>query len=163
MRPVSAKALQHLCLLGKFEYIMKKPLLRGLVCTAKLSARRPVYTVTISIVITRFFAIVGLFTNFRIENEGSIIWTPTGCTSLIRGDGVASKESTSPLQPARNMQVIVANRTFDVMDTVRLTPGYTGFCSPGRGNVDGESLPNAATRFWAGYDCVLLEEEVDSD
>ena len=61
------------------------------------------------------------------------------------------------------MQVIVANHIFDVMDTVRLTPGYIGFCSPGRGNVDGESLLNSATRFWVGHNHVLLEEEVNSD
>ena len=72
------------CPWSRFAEYLKKPLLRGLICTAKLSARHPVYTVAISIVIALFFAIVGLFTNFRIESDGMILWTPTGCTDSRR-------------------------------------------------------------------------------
>jgi hypothetical protein len=159
---------------SRFTDKLKKYLLRRLIYTAKLSARRPVYTVTMSICIALFFAIVGFFTNFRIENEGTILWTPTGCTSLIHGDWVASEESGFP-QSARSMQVIVhanganvlglegATRIFDVMDTIRLTPGYNDLCRLGRGNVDGECPINSATGFWAGHDRALFEEEVDSD
>ena len=159
---------------SRFTDKLKQYLLRGLICTAKLSARRPVYTVAISIVIALFFSIVGLFTNFRFESDGTILWTPMGCTSLIHGDWVESEESGFP-QSARSLQVIVhanggnvlglegANRIFDVMDAIRFTPGYNDLCRLGRGNVDGECPVNSATGFWAGHDRALFEEDVDSD
>ena len=56
-----------------------------------------------------------------------------------------------------------ANRIFDVMDTIRFTPGYNDLCRLGRGNVDGECPVNSATGFWAGHDRALFEEDVDSD
>jgi Niemann-Pick C1 protein len=158
----------------RFTDHLKKHLLRGLIYTAKLSARRPVYTVAICIFIALFFPIVGIFTNFRIENDGTILWTPTGCTSQIHGDWIASEESGFP-QRGRSMQVIVhanganvlgldgANRIFDVVDTIRATPGYNDLCSLGRGNVDGECPINSATGFWAGHNRSIFEEEVDSD
>jgi hypothetical protein len=55
-----------------------------------------------------------------------------------------------------------ANRIFDVMDTIRFTPGYNDLCKLGRGNVDGECPVNSATGFWAGRDRALFEEDVDS-
>ena len=58
---------------SRFTAQLKKSLLRGLIYTAKLSARRPVYTITTSISIALFFAIVGFFTNVRIEIKGSIL------------------------------------------------------------------------------------------
>lgn len=153
---------------------LKKPLLRGLIYIARLSARRPVVTVLISILVSLLLAVVGLFTNFRVENEGTILWTPTGCNSLIHGDWVASEDSGFP-QAARNMQIIVhanggnalgiegASRMFDVIDTIRSTPGYNDLCSLGRGNEDGECPLHSATGFWPNHNRTLFEQNVKSD
>lgn len=153
---------------------LRKPLLRSLIYIARLSAKRPFVTIAISILVSALLSVVGLFTNFRIENEGTILWTPTGCNSLIHGDWVASEDSGFP-QPSRNLQVIVhanggnvlgregADRVFDVIDTIRATTGYHDLCSLGRGNEDGECPINAVTGFWANHNRKLFEEAVQSD
>lgn len=89
---------------GQCTSSIKKPLLQSLVYIARLSAKRPVLTVGISICVALLFAVVGFFTNFTIENDATVVSTPTGCNSVIHGDWVASEDSGFP-QASRNIHV----------------------------------------------------------
>jgi hypothetical protein len=159
---------------ARFTNCFKRPLQNGLARVATISASYPYITIAVSIFVSLLLIVVGFLTNFRIESEGTILWTPSDCNSKIHGDWIASEASGFP-QPARTMQVIVhaqgdnvlgydgASKLFDVIETVRSTPGYEDVCRLGRDNLDGECPILSPTGFWLGHNRTIFNEQVQSN
>jgi len=156
-----------------FTEFLKRPLLRGLVFVAKTSATYPLYTIISCISFSLFISVVGMATNYELETDGNVLWTPVPSLPVKHGDWVASEESGFPTPP-RPVQVILhrsgndvlgmagANRVFDIVDLIRTTDGYGDLCAL-YDDVSKECPIVSVTRFWPGHNRTLFREEVKTD
>jgi Niemann-Pick C1 protein len=148
---------------------VKKPMLRALIRTARFSAENPVLTIVSCVGASLMILILGFVTNFKVETEGDILWTPLGCTSSLHGAWIASLQSGFP-QPSRDAQVLIhasgdnvlglagLSKLFQAVDLIRSTPGYQNVCAQARGNNDQECPIYSPTGLWKGHNSTLFRE-----
>lgn len=155
-----------------FTGLLKRPILRAVQKAAVFSVEWPITVIIATFLFS--FGIVGLgvATNFRVENDGSVLWVPTGCITQQHGDWIFSADSGFP-EPTRTIQMMVhangANildldlmtRFFQAVDTVLQTPGYTDLCAPD--TVGGECPILSPTGFWANHSLNLFLETVGTE
>jgi len=148
----------------------RAPVTRMLVGIADNSARYP-KTYIISIIVISFaLAVVGLFTNFNLEVNEDIIWTPTNSRAQLHGNFIDNESGFDP--ESRRFMVIIhrggdnilsmegVRRTFEVLDTVRETDGYDDLCKQFYGE---DPCPiNSPTQFWNNT-AELFEESISTD
>ena len=120
-------------------------------------------------------ACIGFSTGFEIENEREILWTATGCNSLIDSKWVT--EESGFLQQGRDVQMLVhahgqnvlnregVRRVFDVIDSIRTVAGYKETCGVASQNPHDDAGCNieAVTGFWLGHNRSIFESVVQSD
>jgi len=104
------------------------------------AAAHPKMTIAVGIILAFGLVIIGVFTNFYLEIDGDVLWTPTPSRVLSHGDYLASTAGFPA--PPRSCLVSVhadgANvlqdpqegirRVFTALETISGTPGYNDVC-----------------------------------
>lgn len=128
------------------EDYLKRPIRRGIVLCARTSALHPHKTILLSIAVALALAVTGFLTNFELETDGDILWTPTGSRPVQHGHWVDHDSGFPP--PTRNLYFIVhadgdnvltqtpTQCLFDVIDVLRTTRGYQETCLKSWGTPD---------------------------
>jgi Niemann-Pick C1 protein len=154
------------------NHYFKKPLLKLLVALSRKAAENPGATVMISIIVSAFLLVTGLFTNFYIESDGNTVWTPSTSKPTKHEQWIDSPESGFPpktrnirtLIHARNDNVLTlqgASCLFDVIETIQDTEGYEELCrEKGREN---DGCPIMAATAFAEHNRTKMEEYVATD
>lgn len=119
---------------------IRKPISKMVCWMSDSAAAHPKMTIAIGIVLAFELAIIGVFTNFFLEIDGDVLWTPTPSRVLSHGDYMAN-QAGFPSPPRFALFTVHANggnvladpeeglrRVFAVLDTVTGTPGYDDVC-----------------------------------
>jgi len=120
------------------EAHVRTPLRRGIVFCARTAALHPGQTILLSLLLSIALVVTGWYTNFEIETDSFVLWTPTGSLPQQHGDWV-DHDSGFPA-PTRDFYFIVHSNgdnvltqakslcLLDAIDTIRGTAGYEETC-----------------------------------
>ena len=135
---------------------IRQPVIKVLLAISNHAASHPRMHITGVIVFSCLLLVAGLFTNFSVDVDEDVLWTPRGSRPLAHNDWI-NEHSGFPLSPRNHLVLIHANgqnvvsqegvqRTFDALDTIRNTTGYEALClqSP----LDQECDIVSITQFW---------------
>ncbi|CAJ1969993.1 unnamed protein product [Cylindrotheca closterium] len=119
---------------------IRKPISRMVCWMGDSAAAHPKMTIAIGIVLAFELAIIGVLTNFYLEIDGDVLWTPTPSRVLSHGDYVAN-QAGFPSPPRWSRFTVHADggnvlsdpeeglrRVFTLLETVTSTPGYADVC-----------------------------------
>mmetsp|Transcript_22373 Transcript_22373/g.55325 ORF Transcript_22373/g.55325 Transcript_22373/m.55325 type:complete len:398 (+) Transcript_22373:936-2129(+) len=138
----------------------------------------PKTTVVIGVVLALGLAAIGVFTNFYLEVDGDILWTPTPSRVLAHGDYMADR-SGFPSPPRFSLFTVHANgqnvlgesqagiqRVFQALDTVLNTAGYDDVCKEAKVSMLNEegmtTCRIGAVTGYFNYSVDSFEEEVQN-
>jgi Niemann-Pick C1 protein len=120
---------------------IRKPIAKVVCAMADAAAAHPKMTVAIGIVLAFELAIIGVLTNFYLEVDGDVLWTPTPSRVLSHGDYMKDVAGF-PAPPRFSLLAVHADganvlenpeegmrRVFAFLDTVTSTPGYEDVCN----------------------------------
>lgn len=130
--------------------------MRVILATADWSAKHPIITITTVILLSFGLVVIGLFTNFSVDVDEDVLWTPRGTRPLSHNDWINDK-SGFPTTPRRMYLLIHADgqnvvsmeaikRSFTAFDTVRNTPKYDMVCAATATHKACEIV--GVTQFW---------------
>jgi len=114
------------------------PVKKAMLVITDSVVRNPKTYITLVCIFSLVLLTTGIFTNFNVEVNEDVLWTPRGCRSLSEGHWV-DHISGFPTNPRSFMMLVHANgqsvlgqegisRVFDAVDIVRSTPGYADVC-----------------------------------
>lgn len=139
---ISVEAQQSGCSLAWTRALVKirKPVSKGVVAMSDTAAKYPKATVIIEILLAFVMVGIGLATNFYVEVDGDILWTPTPSTVLSHGEWLRV-ESGFPAPPRWFLMTIHAEgqnvfsqprnaleRVFEALDAAVNSDGYDDVC-----------------------------------
>ena len=120
---------------------IRKPIASAVSWLSDMAAAHPKMTIAIGIVLAFELAIIGVLTNFYLEVDGDVLWTPTPSRVLSHGDYIANAAGF-PAPPRFTLLSVHADganvlsnpqegdaRVFAALDTITSTPGYDDVCS----------------------------------
>lgn len=110
------------------------------------SARNPCRTMVIVTVLSLALIVLGLFTNFHVEVDGDLLWTPYNTRPQEHNEWIESaasgfnppardaafrihRQGDNVLAVQDDVVVDTMNRLFQVLDTIRNVPSYDEICS----------------------------------
>lgn len=138
--PESAKPSKFSAAWTNFLVKIRKPISNMVCWMSDTAARHPKMTISIGIVLAFGLAILGVLTNFYLEVDGDVLWTPTPSRVLSHGDWM-SQSAGFPPPPRRSLVAVHANganiladpregiqRVFTALETVSSTTGYDDVC-----------------------------------
>ena len=156
---------------------IRRPITICLQAVSGLAARNPIKIVSSTIIVSIAVLAIGLFTNFYVETDSDLLWTPTPSTVLSHGKWL-EEDAGFPATPRIAQMIIHADgqnvlsqegmkRAFITLDIVRNTPGYTEVCKQATvsmedSNNDTTCFINSPSRFWS-YSYDEFQDNVDSD
>lgn len=144
---------------------VRKPISKAVVFTADTAAKSPKTTVILGIVSALVLVVIGLFTNFYVEVDGDILWTPTPSAVLTHGEWMADG-SGFPSPPRWFLMAVHADgenvfsqgtqgveRVFQALDVAVNSKGYPEACKQAKVTMQDENGEitcriNSVTRFW---------------
>jgi hypothetical protein len=144
---------------------IRKPIKRAVVFTSDTAARYPKTTVTLGIVVSLILVVIGLFTNFYVEVDGDVLWTPTPSTVLTHGEWIQN-DSGFPTPPRWLLMTVHADgenvlsqategleKVYKALDVALNTEGYQDLCKEATAVMQDENGEttcriNSVTRFW---------------
>ena len=133
----------------KFSSCLKAWITKALVSIAKISVHRPAITVVTVLVLSASTLTVGVLTNFSLESDGFVLWTPVESISRIHGRWVRSPDSGFPLD-GRPIQIVLHKQgknllttndlklVFEVGQLLENIPGFEKVCG---GPLQGSKAP----------------------
>jgi hypothetical protein len=157
---------------------IRKPISRAVVFTSDTAARYPKTTVTLGIVLSLILVVIGLFTNFYLEVDGDVLWTPTPSTVLTHGEWIRT-DSGFPAPPRWLLVTVHADgenvlsqategleKVYKALDVALNTEGYQEICKEATVAMQDENGEttcriNSATRFW-NYTKDSFTEQVEN-
>lgn len=155
---------------------MKKPLGQLIVRTAKLSAIHPLKTISFVIVFSFAIAATGFFTNFSIETDNNILWSPSRSTTAKQNLWADSPELSGFPKGARQVLVVIhadgedvlnvdgMEHVFDVMEMVTNAPEYKDLCVETSDGVDVRTCSILSpTGFWENHNRTIFKESIETD
>lgn len=160
---------------SKLSDFMMKPFLTCLVACARVSVKYPLTTVLGVTILSIALFFVGVFTNFYVETNNSILWTPTdspvtSIRSWVRDDAGFPEGSfryVTATISAKGKNVLTvegAKYMFDVIDIARSNPKYVEFCQAEDGSWNYPLCPvESATGFWEDHSREEFEASVSTD
>ena len=135
---------------------IRKPVNRGLLALVDTAAARPRTCVASIIVFSIAVMAIGIFTNFSVDVNEDVLWTPEGSRPIKNYEWITD-ESNFPKSPRDYLLLVHVDgknvateegirRLFAAVDTVRNTPNFETVCleSP----RDQECDVIGATQFW---------------
>mmetsp|Transcript_13786 Transcript_13786/g.19271 ORF Transcript_13786/g.19271 Transcript_13786/m.19271 type:complete len:918 (+) Transcript_13786:223-2976(+) len=155
-----------------------KPVQQRILSVSRHAAVHPQKYVVCTIVLSLAIVVLGLFTNFTVEDRESELYPPFGARSLQHEDWIQD-ESGFPKE-SRGMTLSVHSdgndvlgqegsaRVFEVINAIRSLEGYNPLCSKSKlGRVDYETgeptCPiSAITQFW-NHSIDFYQSTVSSD
>lgn len=160
--------------LEKWENIterMRRPLLNVLVAMARFSAKKPTLTIISTIFVSFFLIIVGFRTNFYLETNNAVLWSPSGSYTSMHREWVSSGDSGFEERIRRIVGIIhkqgedvstldAMEKMFKVVDVVKSTEGYHELCGEKNSDMCGITAP---TGFWNNHSYSLYKSDVSSD
>lgn len=149
---------------------VKAPITRFLVGIAGHSARYPKTYVVSTILISLGLATAGLFTNFNLETNEDVIWTPSNSRAQSHGYWI-NNESGFDAEPrfflllihregSNVLELEGVKRTFEALDTIRETEGYDDLCKEFYGETPCPIY--SPTKFWNDK-AEEFEENISTD
>eukprot|EP00980_Cylindrotheca_fusiformis_P022918 scaffold9921_cov95-Cylindrotheca_fusiformis.AAC.1 len=145
---------------------VRKPVSKAVVFTSDIAAKNPKTTVILGIGVALVLLAIGIFTNFYVEVDGDILWTPTPSAVLSHGEWLAD-DSGFPSPPRWFMVTVHADgqnvisladegigRVFKALDVAVNVDGYSEVCKAAtitmQDNETGETTCriHSVTRFW---------------
>jgi len=162
---------------------IRKPITSVLLSMAGVSARNPKSVILSYVIFSLSILGIGLFTNFHVEVDADLLWTPTPSRVLSHGTWF-EKESAFPTVP-RNVQIAIhadgeniiteaqeaTKRLFILIDTIRNTMGYDVLCDEAKivmkdyrndGGAGTTCFIESCVRFW-DYNFDTFMNNVTSD
>jgi Niemann-Pick C1 protein len=119
---------------------IRRPISTTVCWMSDTAVRHPKATIIIGVVSAFVLAAIGVFTNFYIEVDGDILWTPTPSRVLSHGEYLRD-ETVFPSPPRFSLLQVHANgqnvlgdpeagirRVFQVLETVSNIDGYDDLC-----------------------------------
>jgi len=159
-----------------FTNWLKKPLHNLLKGTARFSTRNPCITIVSTILISFGLIVAGFFTNFYLETDNAILWSPSGSITAEHAIWAGTPElSGYPIAARRIVVMLHSNgndvlnlksmdRAFDLMETIQNMEGYKELCVE---TTDGQESVKckieSPTGFWENHNRTLYEESVTTD
>jgi len=155
------------------------PISKILVVTSGGAARHPKTCVVSTILFSLAMVAVGIFTNFYVENNADLLWTPTPSRVLSHGKWV-KEESNFPSQRLFRLSIhadgrnVLAKeglaRVFTAVDVVTKTFNYDKICDKSLLTMPTSNGNNrtttcaiiSPTKFW-NYTVALFKEQVMDD
>jgi Niemann-Pick C1 protein len=151
------------------------PIMKGLLWTSGTAARNPRKTVAGVTFLSFFLLIVGFLTNFSVDVDEDVLWTPENARPVKQGAWISTAG-----YPEENRDMLLffhantenvlgqaqTRKVFTALDTVRNLPGYRALCAqssyvdPRTGQRTCEI--SGATAFWNDT-AALFESQVDND
>ena len=127
-----------------FLVTFRKPISKLVCWMSDSAARHPRMTIAVGIVSAFVLAISGVLTNFYLEVDGDVLWTPTPSRVLAHGDWL-SRSDGFPSPPRVSLFTVHADganvladdenrigegirRVFAALETVSTTAGYDDVC-----------------------------------
>lgn len=155
---------------------LKMPLEELLVRTARYSATNP-YKIIVCVILLSFsLAVVGLFTNFSIETNNNILWSPSKSITFTQNEWAANPELSGFPVPGRKQLAIMHSNgkdilsvegmkyAFEAMDVVLNSEGYKELCIEEiEGNYVQKCEIMSPTGFWKNHNKTLFEEMIQSE
>lgn len=153
----------------------KQPLVRLLVALAHWSATHPTLTIVGTILLSLCLVSIGLWTNFRIETDGDILWTPVDSNPVRHGNWIRRTSDSGFAPPSRTFNILVhahnasvltlerADCVFEAVERLQNMAHYQTVC--GSANGDDKTAPcsiTSVTTFWDHNRTAFLET-VQSD
>jgi hypothetical protein len=164
------------------EYVIRifhKPLYRGLHFLSDISAKNPWCTINIVSFISIMLLVTGLMTNFQMNTDENILWTPSTSYAAHHYDWLQNQANF--ISNRQYLILIFHNNgknvlskdqvrlVFNATDTVMQLPSYNDVCSDGDVNI---TLPNGTAiitcaiggvmRFW-NFSSLLYDFTTYSD
>ena len=152
---------------------LRKPIYDVLHFVTDLSARNPGYTISLVIFLSIALLIVGLVTNFRMDSDEDMLWTPRDSPAVKHRKWI-DDHSGFPEEPRafflffhHNGANIISEgnvfRVFEALDVVRELPHYDEMCLKSD-FLDEDGIPICrifgVTQFW-NDDATKLAKESD--
>lgn len=143
---------------------LRKPIATAVCWMSDTAAVYPKSTISIGMILAFTLITVGIFTNFFLEVDGDVLWTPTPSRVLTHGDymtngsGFPSPPRFSRFTVHANGQNVLANpqagiqRVFQAMETVVNVDGYDEVCKEAKVSmIDGEGATTCRIAAVTGY------------
>ena len=124
----------------KFTSYLKMPLQKLLLGASTYAALNPAKTIIFTIFLSFGMIAAGFKTNFRLETDNGVLWSPSGSITANQAVWVASPEISGFPQDARKIVAIIhahgedvlhlegMNYVFDIMDEITSMEGYRELC-----------------------------------
>eukprot|EP00980_Cylindrotheca_fusiformis_P002165 scaffold493_cov88-Cylindrotheca_fusiformis.AAC.1 len=145
---------------------VRKPVSKAVVFTSDIAAKNPKTSVILGIAMALVLLVIGVFTNFSVEVDRDVLWTPTPSAVLSHGGWLAD-DSGFPSPPRWFMMTVHADgqnvisladegieRVFKALDVAVNVDGYSEVCKEAtitmQDNEKGETTCriHSVTRFW---------------
>jgi hypothetical protein len=150
---------------------IRQPATTGTLILADYAAHNPWKTTIAVVILTLGIVVTGLFTNFQVETDLDIIFTPVGSVPLEHSKWL-SEEAGFPAEARSNQMMIHADggnvltmegvsRAFDAMETYSGVDGYEKVCAKTEENGR-ECEHYGVTMFW-NNSRAIFEDQVKSD
>ncbi|CAB9518965.1 Pick C1-like protein 1 [Seminavis robusta] len=156
------------------EELIHANMLKCIVALSKHASRNPYLYICSIIALSFTLAGVGFFTNFRMEFDHEVLFTPMDSLPKVHGDWIYEKagfEDDSDVNliihaDGKNiMHIDAMKRTFEALDTLRSTPGYDHLCSTSS-HLNLKGKPDcwiwSTTQFWE-HNYETFKEQVTTD
>jgi len=158
---------------------IRKPIAKVVCWMADSAAANPKMTIAIGIVLAFELAIIGVLTNFYLEIDGDVLWTPTPSRVLSHGDYMAN-QAGFPSPPRFSLFSVHANggnvladpqegvqRVFTLLETVTGTAGYDNVCKEATVTMKDENGDvtcgiNSITKYY-NYSLANFESEINNN
>jgi len=150
----------------------RKPIVKVLLKITDFSAANPKITITSVVLFSILLLVIGLFTNFNVDVDEDVLWTPRDSRPLKHGRWIED-ESGFKKEPRYYMILVHSNgdnvltqeggeRVFTAIDNIRNTPGYDSLCAEDtRKDLDTCDVLSI-TKFW-NHSHAIFQDNVASD
>jgi Niemann-Pick C1 protein len=140
---------------------LRAPIVAGIQVMTSVSARNPKRTIGVVVATSVFLFVVGLFTNFSVNVDENVLWTPKN-SPPIRESRWIKDESGFP-RPGRNFVLVFHNtggstdglltrpnvaKIFTALDLVRNLPKYAATCALWEEAESRDCDIYGVTKFW---------------
>jgi len=155
---------------------LKSPLLKLLKGTARFSTFHPYKTIFGTIVLSFGLVAAGLFTNFYLETDNAVLWSPSGSITAEHALWVGTPELSGYPVPVRKIVAMIhsdgsdvltmetMSRAFDLMEKITGMQGYQNLCVE---TINGEDqhkcLISSPTGFWEDHSRTVYEESISTE
>jgi len=154
---------------------LQAPIVRLLHMITSLSARNPKRTISFMTFLSFFLLLVGFLTNFNIDVEEEVLWTPRDSTAKKHKDWIAKD---SGFEPEPRWFILMfhfdgkdvlgrdqVQKIFDVLDEIRAVDGYDEMCQSSN-FIDMNGVKtceiNGAVQFW-NTSSAVFNAQISSD